>query len=84
MQRYFLKSPRLVSFRGQTIPEPRPNWSALRVNFKIPDEHPHLFYIRVPIPGIPRVRDSWEFLVIKRLVALSYDGGPSFFRDMFV
>ena len=30
------------------------------------------------------VRDSWEFLVIKSLVALTYDGGPSFFRDMFV
>ena len=30
------------------------------------------------------VRDSWEFLVIKRLVAFTYDGGPSFFRDMFV
>ena len=35
------------------------------------------------IPSLP-VRDSWEFLVIKRLVALTYDGGPSFFRDMFV
>ena len=28
--------------------------------------------------------DSWEFLVIKRLVALTYDGGPFFIRDMFV
>ena len=31
-----------------------------------------------------RVRDSWEFLVIKRLLDLTYDGGPSCFRDMFV
>ena len=30
--------------------EPRPDWSPLGVNFKILDEHPHLFYIRVPPP----------------------------------
>ena len=30
--------------------EPRPNWCPLGVNFKILDEHPHLFYIGVP-PG---------------------------------
>ena len=30
------------------------------------------------------IRDSWEFLVTKRLVVLTYDGDPSFFRDMFV
>ena len=32
--------------------EPRPDWSPLGVNFKILDEHPHLFYIRVP-PSFP-------------------------------
>ena len=30
--------------------EPRPDWSPVGVNFKILDEHPHLFYIRVPPP----------------------------------
>ena len=30
--------------------EPRPDWSPLGVNFKILDEHPHLFYISNP-PG---------------------------------
>ena len=30
--------------------EPRPNWSPLGVNFKILNEHPHLFYIQVPPP----------------------------------
>ena len=30
--------------------EPRPDWSPLGVNFKILDEHPHLFDIRVPPP----------------------------------
>ena len=28
--------------------EPCPDWSPLGVDFKILDEHPHLFYIRVP------------------------------------
>ena len=30
--------------------EPRPDWSPVGVNFKILDEHRHLFYIRFP-PG---------------------------------
>ena len=30
--------------------EPGPDWSPFGVNFKILDEHPHLFYIRVPPP----------------------------------
>ena len=30
--------------------EPLPDWSPLEVTFKILDEHPHLFYIRVPPP----------------------------------
>ena len=30
--------------------EPRPDWSPLGVNLKILDEHPHLFYILVPLP----------------------------------
>ena len=40
----------LVLFWGQNMREPRPDWSPLGVNFKILDEHPHLFYIRVPPP----------------------------------
>ena len=38
--------------------EPRPDWSPLGVNFKILDEPPHLFYIRVPHPpgcGIEKI-----------------------------
>ena len=33
--------------------EPRPDWSPIGVNFKILDEHPHLFNIQVhpPPPG---------------------------------
>ena len=31
--------------------EPRPDWSPVGVNFKILDEHPHLFYIRVSRGG---------------------------------
>ena len=41
----------LVSFRGQKLREPRPDWSPLGVNFKILDEHPYLFYISSPPPG---------------------------------
>ena len=33
--------------------EPRPNWSPLGVNFKILDEHPHLFYISSSPPPPP-------------------------------
>ena len=36
--------------------EPRPDWSSLGVNLKILDEHPHLFYIRVPPPPPPGCR----------------------------
>ena len=31
--------------------EPRPDWSPVGVNFKILDEHRHLFYIRFPPRG---------------------------------
>ena len=31
--------------------EPRPDWSPLGVNFKILDEHPHLFIFESP-PGV--------------------------------
>ena len=34
--------------------EPRPDWSPLVVNFKILDEHPHLFSIQVHTPPPPR------------------------------
>ena len=30
--------------------EPRPDWSSLGVNFKILDEHPHLFFYSSPPP----------------------------------
>ena len=35
--------------------EPRPDWSPLGVNFKILDEHPHLFYISSPPRGVDNV-----------------------------
>ena len=31
--------------------EPRPDWSPLEVNFKILDEHPHLFIFESPSRG---------------------------------
>ena len=51
MQQIFLKKlVLLVSFRGQKMREPRPDWSPLGVNFKILDAHPYLFYISSPLP----------------------------------
>ena len=51
MQHFFKKdSPRLVSIRGQKMHEPRPDWSPLGVNFKILDEHSHLFLYSSPAP----------------------------------
>ena len=41
-----------VSFRGQNLLKPRPDWSPLGVKFKISDEHPRLFHIGVPPPGL--------------------------------
>ena len=38
--------------------EPRPDWSPIGVNFKILDDHPHLFYIRVPPGGTLVSNDS--------------------------
>ena len=51
MQHFFKKnSPRLVSIMGQKLREPRPDWSPLGVNFKILNEHPHLFLYSSPPP----------------------------------
>ena len=36
----------MVSFRGQKKLGPRPDRSPLGVQFKISDEHPHLFHMR--------------------------------------
>ena len=41
-----------VSFRGQNLLKPRPDWSPLGVKFKISDEHPRLFHMGVPPPGL--------------------------------
>ena len=38
--------------------KPRQDWSHLGVNFEILDEHPHLFYIRVPPPPPPPDSDT--------------------------
>ena len=42
----------MVSFRGQNLLKPRPDWSPLGVKFKISDEHPRLFRMGVPPPGV--------------------------------
>ena len=43
----------MVSFRGQNLLKPRPDWSPLGVKFKISDEHPRLFHMGVHPPGPP-------------------------------
>ena len=63
MQQIFFKlvlfMPRLVSFRGQKMHEPRPDWSPLGANFKILDEHPHLFFIfESPLPGAQLIDET--------------------------
>ena len=40
----------MVSFRGQNLLKPRPDWSPLGVKFKISDKHPRLFRMGVPPP----------------------------------
>ena len=39
-----------ISFRGQFKLEPHPHWSPLGVSFEFSDEHPHHFYVGVPLP----------------------------------
>ena len=49
----------MVSFKGQNLLKPRPDWSPLGVKFKISDEHPRLFRMGVPPPprgGSPLLR----------------------------
>ena len=43
--------------------EPRPDWSPLGVNFKILDEHPHLFLYSSPPPGV-RLGDKKKSIVL--------------------
>ena len=38
--------------------KPRPDWSPLGVNFKILDEHPRLFHIRVSSPATEPVNSN--------------------------
>ena len=42
----------MVSFRGQNLLKPRLDWSPLGVKFKISDEHPCLFHMGAPPPGV--------------------------------
>ena len=46
-----------VSFRGQNLLKPWPDWSPLGVKFKLSNEHPHLFHIGAPSPEISIVED---------------------------
>ena len=41
----------MVSFKGKKELGPRPDWSPLGVSFKISDEHPRPFHMRVPPLG---------------------------------
>ena len=41
-----------VFLSGLFLLKPRPDWSPLGVKFKISDEHPRLFHMGVPPPGI--------------------------------
>ena len=50
--------------------EPRPDWSPLGVNFKIVDEHPHLFYISSPPPP-PGLLDGNCYEMICREISSS-------------
>ena len=40
----------MVSFRGKKKLGLRPDWSPLRVYFKISDKHPHPFHVQSPPP----------------------------------
>ena len=51
--------------------EPRPDWSPLGVNFKILDEHPHLFYIRVPPPPPRCLRKDLYTLYVEVLQSIT-------------
>ena len=46
--------------------EPLPDWSPLEVTFKILDEHPHLFYIRVPPLGNIVIVQGKKFSILKK------------------
>ena len=70
MQHFFFNSPRLVSFRGQKMHERRPDWSPLGVNFKILDEHPHLFVILESLPGSPTCAVCLSFVSFLALYEL--------------
>ena len=54
----------VVSFRGQNLLKPRPDWSPLGVKFKICDKHPRLFHMGVP-PGEVHVRRPYMYVLNK-------------------
>ena len=65
--------------------EPRPGWSPLGVNFKIPDEHPHLFYIQVspaPLPG-DASQENWIEYRNARLFAKINEKSKEHFLSWF-
>ena len=55
----------MVSFRGQNLLHPRPDWSPLEVKFKISDEHPRLFRMGVPPP--PGAKGHEDSIVVDGL-----------------
>ena len=63
----------MVSFRGQKKLGPRPYWSPLGVQFKISDEHPHLFHMRSPPPVFIRaIVDRERAIFRRRILHLSW------------
>ena len=67
----------MVSFRGQKTPGPRPDWSPLRVSYKISDEHPSPFYMGVLPPGGAEVQYSTPVLSICLLPYLTFEQVPA-------
>ena len=74
----------MVSFRGQKKLGLRPDWSPLGVYFKIYDEYPHPFHMRIPPP--PPLGYEGTFMVVshafhpQKSVALCFEGAPGLWR----
>ena len=56
------------SFRGQKKLGLRPDWSPLGVYFKIYDEYPHPFHMRIPPPPLWATKvPSWSSVMLSIL-----------------
>ena len=61
---------------------PRPDWSPLGVKFKISDEHPRLFHMGVPLPGLLHC-EKYQYLLYS-LETIRLDGKPSVVLDFLL